>query len=169
LGGFTLVECLIALAIAATCLTALIVARTDAVAQAHRATLVAAATDYARHLATAARVNGIVAGETATGSIETPHPLRYRQTCRPITPAAKVQLVELTVEVFDRSEEHALCEVTLWLPASAVTERPRRPDGGQRDDRSAATDEPPAVVLAAQDRNVKLFPAPFRNTRIGRN
>jgi hypothetical protein len=117
------VECLIALAIAATCLTAMIVARTDAVAQAHRTKLVTAATDYARHLATEARMNGIIMGGTITGSIEKPHPLRYRQTCRPIKPAKNVAMMEVTIEVLDQFDEQTLCDVTVWLPETAVEVR----------------------------------------------
>ena len=113
--AFTLVECLVALAIVATCVTSLIVARTDAIHQAHRAAIVAAATDTAEQLAAEARLNGIAIAGTTTGAIDLPVPLHHRRTSHRLTVDGKPRLWQVHIEVFTPSDETPVCDVTFWM------------------------------------------------------
>jgi len=116
--AFTLVECLVALAITATCLTALLLSRTDAVAQASRAALVAAATDCARQLATQVRLAGVTQSGTITGTFEEAKQLHFRQTSGRLRSSNDVELWQVRIEIFasDFSGD-PLCDVVVWTPS----------------------------------------------------
>ena len=113
--AFTLVECLVALAIVATCVTSLIVARTDAIRQAHRAAIVAAATDLAEQLAAQARLNGIAIAGKTTGRTDLPVPLHHHRTSHRLTVDGKPCLWQVRIEVFTPSGETPVCDVTFWI------------------------------------------------------
>jgi hypothetical protein len=120
--GFTLVECLAALTTAATCLTALLIARSAAVNQAHRTAAVAAAVDYAGRLATDVALEGVTRAGVTVGSVDQPRRLHYRRTCQLLPVNDELQMWQVRIEVFGQTDEQPLCDAVLWLPSVASEE-----------------------------------------------